>query len=205
MTEWERTGNTKYRDKILAGVESIAAMPYGFLSGPNALYGYDPATNKLYTLEADPFGSYNLQVIMGGAEVAMELDDLLQNPQWSTLWLQYCRLVGARKEVVKRDMTTHNEDPGGGRGGAGSNGRLPAYAYLKTKDAKWADRAWNQLLRGPSFATRAVKGPEALNEIEEVQGLSTNSTAQWCLNAIEVLAMAGDRAPTSFDPTRRAG
>jgi hypothetical protein len=196
MTEWERTGNTKYRDKILAGIQSIAAMPYGFLSGPNALYGYDPATNKLYTLVDDPFGSYNLQVIMGGAEVAMELEGLLQNPQWSTLWLQYCRLVGARKDVVKRDMTTHNEDPGDIRGGAGSNGRLAAYAYLKTRDAKWAERAWNQLLRGPGrFTTRVVKGPEVLNEIEEVPMLSTNNTAQWCLNAIEVLAMAGDHNP----------
>jgi len=205
MTEWERTGNTKYRDKIVAGIQSIAAMPYGFLSGPNALYGYDPATNKLYTLEPDPFGSYNLQVIMGGAEIAMELEELLQDPQWSTLWLQYCRLVGAPKEMVRRDMTTHNEDPGNPRGGAGSNGRLPAFAYLKTKDVKWAERAWNQLLRSfdrrpgnAMFATRAVKGPEVLNDIEEVVNLSTNSTAQWCLNAIQVLAMAGDRAPASM-------
>ena len=211
MTEWERTGNTKYRDKILAGVQSIAAMPYGFLSGPNALYGYDPATNKLYTLEADPFGSYNLQVIMGGAELAMELEALLRDPQWSTLWLQYCRMVGAPKDVVKRDMLTHNEDPGNARGGAGSSGRLPAYAYLKTKDPKWAERAWNQLLRsfdrrpGASpYATRTVKGPEVLNDIEEIPMISTNSTAQWCLNAIEVLAMAGDRSPADFDPGRRA-
>ena len=53
------------------------------------------------------------------------------------------------------------------------------------------------------FATRMVKGPDVLNEIEEVPMLSTNSTAQWCLNAIEVLAMAGDRAPADFDPARR--
>ena len=203
MTEWERTGDTRYRDKILAGIESIAAMPYGFLSGPNSLFGYDPATAKLYTLEDDPFGSYNLQVIMGGAEVAMELEALIQYPQWSTLWLQYCRLVGAPKEVVKRDMTTHSEDPGNPRGGAGSNGRLAAYAYLKTKDTKWGDRAWSQLLRAQMFATRAVKGPEVLNDIEEMPNLSTNSTAQWCLNAIEVLAMAGERAPADFDPARR--
>jgi hypothetical protein len=203
MTEWERTGNNRYRDKILAGIQSIADMPYGFLSGPNALYGYDPATNKLYTLEADPFGSYNLQVIMGGAEIAMELEELLQNPQWSTLWLQYCRLMGAPKDVVKRDMTTHNEDPGRPGGGAGANGRLPAYAYLKTKDPKWAERAWEQLLRAPSFATRPVKGPEVLNDIDEVPMLSTNSTAQWCLNAIEVLAMAGDRSPADFTPRPR--
>jgi hypothetical protein len=205
MTEWERTGNTKYRDKILAGVQSIAAMPYGFLSGPNALYGYDPATNKLYTLEDDPFGSYNLQVIMGGAEIAMELEELLQSPEWSTLWLQYCRLVGAPKNVVKRDMSTHSEDPGNVRGGAGSSGRLAAYAYAKTKDAKWGDRAWSQLTRSVDrrpgtamFETRVVEGPEVLNRIDEVVGLSTNSTAQWCLNAIEVLAMAGDRAPAEW-------
>ena len=27
-TEWERTGDTKYRDKIIAGLDSIAGMPY---------------------------------------------------------------------------------------------------------------------------------------------------------------------------------
>lgn len=27
MTEWERTGNTTYRDKIIAGMKSIAALP----------------------------------------------------------------------------------------------------------------------------------------------------------------------------------
>ena len=35
MTEWERTGDTKYRDKIIAGMDSIAKMPYGFLTGPD--------------------------------------------------------------------------------------------------------------------------------------------------------------------------
>ena len=27
MTEWERTGNTAYRDKIIAGMKSIAVLP----------------------------------------------------------------------------------------------------------------------------------------------------------------------------------
>jgi len=121
------------------------------------------------------------------------------------VWLQYCRLLGAPRDVVKRDMTTHNEDPGTRRGGTGSSGRLAAFAYRKTKDPKWAERAWAQLL-GPGdrrpgaamFASRPVKGPDVLNDIEEIPQLSTNSTAQWCLNAIEVLAMAGDRAPANF-------
>ena len=42
MTEWERTGDNKWRDKIIAGMDSIAAMPFGFLTGPDQLYGYDP-------------------------------------------------------------------------------------------------------------------------------------------------------------------
>ena len=33
MTEWERTGNTAYRDKILTGMKSIEAMPHGFRTG----------------------------------------------------------------------------------------------------------------------------------------------------------------------------
>ena len=33
MTEWERTGNTKYRDKIVAGMDSVANMKYRLLHG----------------------------------------------------------------------------------------------------------------------------------------------------------------------------
>ena len=33
MTEWERFGTTKYRDKILTGLQSIAALEDGFFTG----------------------------------------------------------------------------------------------------------------------------------------------------------------------------
>lgn len=200
MTEWERTGNTKYRDKILAGVESLAAMPYGMLSGPEALFGYDPATGKLYPLADDPFGSYNLAMIMGGAEVLFELEPLLNDATFNKIWLQYCRLLGAPKDVVKRDMASHAEVwfPGPGRGGnaGGAGGRLWAYCYAKTKDARYAELAKQTLLGGPNRAPaepRKVTAPQVLHEIEEIPGLSTNSTSQWCLNAMEILALCGDQ------------
>jgi hypothetical protein len=200
MTEWERTGNTKYRDKIVTGMECFAAMKYGFLSGPNSLFGYDPATGKLYPLSDDPYGSYNLQVIMGGAEVIFELERMLDHPAWNKTWQQYCRLVGAPRETILRDMTTGTEDfvPRPGPGGAtGPGARLAAYSYMRTKDPKYALRAWNAVLRNrnPMFAVRKVSGADSAAPIEEVPGVSTNSTAQWCLNAIEVLAMCGDQAP----------
>ncbi len=96
MTEWERTGETKYRDKIIAGMDCIARMPYGFHDRPDQLYGYDPATGKLYPMVEDGFGHYNLTVIMGGAEVVFELNELIDHPGWKKAWLQYCRLMSAQ-------------------------------------------------------------------------------------------------------------
>jgi hypothetical protein len=66
MTEWERTGDTKYRDNILAGVENFAKMPYGFFSGKKAAFGYDPETKKMYQLEKEDIGFSHLSVLMGG-------------------------------------------------------------------------------------------------------------------------------------------
>ncbi len=202
MTEWERTGDTKYRDKILAGMDSIAAMPYGFMTGPNTLYGYDPLTCKLYPLVKDGFGTYNLQVIQGGAEVVFELNQLLDHPGWQKAFLQYCRLTMAPKDVVARDMTTGTEGNDGAYAGAG---RLAAYAYAKTRNAAFVTRAVSQLggfrrAQGGAYATRHVEGPDVLNPIDESPFVSTNNTAQSSLTAIEVLELCKDHLPEELPP-----
>jgi hypothetical protein len=46
-----------------------------------------------------------------------------------------------------------------------------------------------------SFHPAAFKAPDVIEPLEEVPGLSTNNTAQFCLQAIEVLAMCGERMP----------
>ena len=138
MTEWERTNQPKYRNKILAGMDSIAQMPYGFLTGPNQLYGYDPATGKLYPLQPDGLGTYNLATIMGGAEVVFELNDLIDHPGWKKAWLQYCRLHTAPKAVVARDNQTGSE---GMDGRYARPGRLSAYLYRETGNAAFLPHA----------------------------------------------------------------
>ena len=40
-----------------------------------------------------------------------------------------------------------------------------------------------------------VDKPELLEPVYEVEGVSTNKTAQWCLNAIELLELVGDQIP----------
>jgi hypothetical protein len=197
MTQWERTGDTKYRDKIIAGMDSIAAMPFGFLTGPNQLYGYDPASGKLYALE-DRVGTYNLATIMGGAEVVFELNTLIEHAGWKKAWEQYCRLHTAPAAVVTRDKSSGTE---GMDGQYARPGRLAGYLYTLTKNPAFAQKAWAGVLGGPNrprggrYTLASIKGPEVLTAIEEVTGVSTNSVAQGSLETIEVLAMCGDSMP----------
>jgi hypothetical protein len=203
MTEWERTGEVKYRDKIIAGMDSIARMPYGFMTGPNTLYGYDPKTGMLYPLSPDGFGVYNLQVIQGGAEVVFELNQLIDHPGWQKAFLQYCRLTAAPKEVAARDMTTGTEGADGAFAGLG---RLAAYAYSKTRNAAFVSRAVAGLRGGvrgmplDAYATRRVEGPDVMRPIDESPMVSTNTTAQSSLTAIQVLELCKDRLPDELPP-----
>ena len=189
MTEWERTNEPKYRDKIIAGMDSIVTMPYGFLTGPEQLYGYDPRTGKMFPLTPDGMGTYNLATIMGGGEVVFELNELIDHQGWKKAWLQYCRLHTAPKQVVARDKGTEGSDARYAR-----PGRLSAYLYRDNKNEAFARRAWAGV-RLPTYATTHVDGPTVINPIDEIAGLSTNSTAQGCLEAIEVLEMCGEFAP----------
>jgi hypothetical protein len=189
MTEWERTNEPKYRDKIIAGMDSIAAMPYGFLTGPEQLYGYDPKTGKMYSLNPDGFGTYNLATIMGGAEVVFELNQLIDHKGWQKTWEQYCRLYTAPKAVVKQDTGSEGSDARYAR-----PGRLSAYIFRMNRNKAFAQKAWAGV-RLATFKTTFLEGPEVPDPIDEVAGLSTNSTAQGCLEAIEVLEMCPDSIP----------
>ena len=199
MTEWERTGDTRWRDKINAGLDSIARMPLGIRSGRNLVYGYDPATGRMYQV-SDELGDYNLATIQGGAEVVFELNGLVDNPGWMGAWLQYCRLELAPRDVVARDMATHAEGMDGSFAGPG---RLAAYAYLETRDPAFARVAAASVfgrLHGfdaGRYASRRVAGPDVLNPIDETV-VSTNSAAQSSLSAIEVLAMCAGQLPAEL-------
>jgi hypothetical protein len=191
MTEWERTGDVKYRDKIVAGMDCIAKMPYGFLSGPDNLFGYDPKTGELHTLYDDPYGTYNLTTIMGGAEVVFELNELIDHPGWKRAWLQYCRLYSAPKEVIKRDMTTGSE---GADAAYARPDRLAAYVYRQTKNVAFARKAITAVSnRHTTYATQHFEGPDVLHPMDEIPALSTNGVAQSALIAIQVLEMCGDQ------------
>ena len=138
MTEWERTGDTKWRDKIYAGIDSIKAMPYWFKTSQELVWWFDPKTDKLLPRDQNP-GGYNLVTNMGGPEVMAEMNQFIGRPDWVKIWAQYCRLTNTlNPELLKLDQTTGAE---GADAQYAGGGRLAGYAYSQTKDPAYAKKA----------------------------------------------------------------
>ena len=216
MAEWERTGDKHWHDLILAGVDSILAMPYGLETGKPeanskalaATVGFDPATGKLTAIpnpqaqdqtHALVPANYNLATIQGGGEVMFELVPLLGRKDFEAAWLELCRLGIAPPEVWDKDRTTHNEGADAQFVPPGQSGaRLAAYAYAKTGNVAFAKKAIATLLsQGAGIATpHMVTGADSLRPVEEDPRMSTNEAAQTGLQTIEVLELCKDQLPT---------
>ncbi|MGC3988254.1 MAG: hypothetical protein QM796_00950 [Chthoniobacteraceae bacterium] len=199
LTEWERTGNTKYRDKIITGMKCLGAMPHGLFSGER--FGYDPKTGMLYNLNGENLSVSHLSCVFGGIEVAAELISLLDVPEFEKVWLQYAELYSAPADEqtkvfghkLKLNVLTT------------AHSRMTAYAAWKKGDPKLAERAWHEFMEADKKNDQAhrdqllkkVEGPAVLETLEEVPWISTNDTAQWSLAAIQCLALAGDHIPAN--------
>lgn len=176
MTEWERTGNTKYRDKIHTGMQSIAHLPSRMFTGPLAL-GYDPATGVI-TTECDPKlqTTNHLMTIMGGFEVNNELMDLIPDAEWEDAWLDHAANYKSMARKILRNKFRCS--------------RLAGYAAWKNKDKKAADEAWHDLLTtsehtvAPPFYIYKVNVPDVPAPLDEASQISTNDAALWSLDAI---------------------
>ncbi|MFT3744522.1 MAG: hypothetical protein QM785_09510 [Pyrinomonadaceae bacterium] len=172
FTEWERTGDAKWRDKILAGMRSMISMPNGFRTGKNMLMGFDPVTGVL-TARDTTLGTYNLATIMGGAEMMFEMNLSFDDPAWKKVWADFCANSGASI----------------------SAGKLQAYAYFVTKEPALAKSAVASLRPGRGGPPRKTLPPHLLSPTDD--GTDTNGAAQSSLNAIAVLEMCSDALPTT--------
>ncbi len=179
MTEWERTGNLKYRDKIVAGMRSIAELPDGVFTG-NLAKGYDPATGRL-SYDGDPAlrSTNHLLSIMGGFEVMNELLPLTKEASFADTWLDLARRYKKMAFEIR-----HNNFP---------VRRLEAYAAWQDRDATRMASTWQALwqladhgLRLPDASTRLMP-PDVPMPMDELPGLSTNNAALWSLDAIYML------------------
>ena len=132
MTEWERTGNTAYRDKIKAGMTSICALPGRLFTGPLAL-GYDPATG-IITSECDSTlrTTNHLMTIMGGFEIMNEIMDMIPDDDWRAAWLEHATHYKRMAREIRRNKFRVS--------------RLAAYSAWQRGDSRLAAETWQDLL-----------------------------------------------------------
>ena len=159
LTEWERTGNLKYRDKLLAGMNSIVSLPNHFFQGPMAL-GYDPATGIISTDMPNEQTTNHLMPIMGGFELINELQLSIDNPQFFYLWRIHNSQYKEKAFEIKRNKFRIP--------------RLQAYAAWQG-NAPTAEAAWDSLLNNLPLGSRD-QSPKP--------NLWTNDCATWTMDAI---------------------
>jgi len=188
LTEWERTEDAAIRDKLLRGMQSIAAQPKMFFTGAGY---FDFNTGAFEITKKQDISVSHLNAAFGLTEMCEELILLLDVPGFKKAWLQYCRLYNASQEEQEQEL---------GAGVAKLNlrqghARLTAFAAHTLKDEALAARAWKEFNNGtderiPQLSL--ISRPLVLNPVEEYKDAGTNGAAQWGLSAIQCLAYAGE-------------
>jgi len=197
LTEWERTGDPAMRDRLVAGMRSIARQPRGFFTG-GALMNLNTGEFRLET--NDRVSVSHLSAVFGLVEICAELIQLLDVPEFKAAWLDYCELYNASSEQqaerLGRPLNRLNLQQG--------HARLTAYAARQKSDPVLARRAWREFFRGEGgmrhrekLTTTAITGPDVLRPIQEAPYVSTNAVAQWGLAAIQCLALTDRKLPES--------
>ncbi len=199
LTEWERNGDPKYRDKLLTGMRDIGAATHGFFSGDR--FGYDPDTGHLYNIMGNggkDVSASHLNAVFGALEVCAELIYVTEgNPDYAPFekaWLQYCRLYNAPAAEIQQELGA----PLRGLSLTQGHSRLTAYAAWKLNNPALATRAWkefDQNFAKPDLVLHRLMGPLVLNPVDEAAWVSTNDAAQWGLAAIQDLALVGNALP----------
>lgn len=190
MTRWERFNDAGYLDKIRTGIEDIKGTPLRLVSGPD--FEFDPATCHLRYIGERTTGGTHLQICMGAPQIWMELSDLLGDPEWRSMLVELGRIYFMTGEerleatgglTGKRDFTYPIMAAG-----------LGAYAAAALEDEELASRVWKVVL-GSVMGGEGQNGFEVSlsrnrgnqETLKEIPWISTNFTAQFCLNVIMCL------------------
>lgn len=202
LTEWERTGDVKWRDRIVAGMDSIGRLENGWLTGSAP---YELASGR-FVGPGDGRSISHLNAVFGAAEVNSELLSLLDVPKYRAAWLTYCRWYNAPREAFVAQFG----EPFGPRNLLEGHSRLTAYAAHQEKDAALARRAAEEFYSGGAGLGALGSDPRVKLPGGGVEwpGMSTNAASQWGLAAIQNLALipeALDAVEVPVGRRRRGG
>lgn len=194
LTEWERSGDPRIRDRLFNSMRSIAAQPHGFFSSGSRM---NLETGVYDIVKNDRASASHLSAAFGLPEVCAELVELADIPEFNKAWLQYCRLYNATPEEQQAELGNPLKQLNLQQG----HSKLTAFAGKILNQPELRQRAWKEFFRGEGgfrstdFQPKKVTGPNVVAPVDEISMVSTNGTAQWGLAAIECLALAGDQIP----------
>ncbi|MDD6789157.1 MAG: hypothetical protein PUE04_03505 [Lachnospira sp.] len=201
MSAWERTGDVRYKQRILNGIADLKAAPHGLLSGPD--FEFDPGTFHLIWKGDRKTGGSHLMICQGAEQTWLELTQLLDDPEWTRMLAE----LGAFYTLTNAEQNRLTDGAIGQRQftypfmAAG----LVAFAARYYRDRKLGEKVW-QILVGALpdevqdvyFRVRPAvnKGNRAV--LYEIPGVTTNVFSQWCLNTIVALEFVRDDLPERF-------
>jgi hypothetical protein len=192
LTEWERQGPkaATAKSKLLGTMETIAAMPNGFVTGGGL---YDLDTGRFAPVTEKTVSVSHLSAMFGQVEICAELIDLVDMPAFEAAWLQYCRLFNATRAEQTAECGAYFGNLILRQGHA----RLTAYAAVRLDRDDLAARAWKEFYTGDGYAPNlpwtADDVQSTLNPTKAAKWVSTNTTALYGLAAIQTLALVGDQ------------
>ncbi len=206
MTRWERFNDRRYLDKITIGIEDIKKTPMKLVSGPD--FEFDPMTCHLRYIGERTTGGTHLQICMGAPQIWTELGELLDDEEWQKMLVELGRIYFMTKEerreatgglTGKREFTYPIMAAG-----------LGAYAAAALEDKELAARVWKVIL-GAVMGGEGQNGFERISVqdqgnrefLKEIPWISTNFTAQFCLNVIMCLDFIRQWLPTTMEETHK--
>lgn len=206
MTEWERKNDTRYRDKIVVGINDIKQAPLQLTSGPD--FEFDPETCHLRYIGERTTGGCHLQVCMGAPQVWMELADMLDDEEFRKMIALHGRFYYLPREQQM-------EESGGIIGNREfslpfMSAAMGAYGAWYLKEDWLAKKTWQILLETmihdsnhEGFTSVTLQNCGNQKELVEIPWISTNFAAQWCLNVIMVLEFIKEALPATVEEAEK--
>lgn len=206
MTQYERTLDPYYLEKIRQGIKDVSEMPFGLASGPS--YRYEENGHLIYEGEDEKSPNMHLQICMGGPEVWWELADMIGDETLRKLLSVYGGFYYLTPEQKKEK--THGLIEKRPFAFPWFASDIGAYAAFFTKDESLAKTVWKNLLNAlikigdeAGFTPVCYATDDQKKAHMEILWIKTNFAAQWGLNTITTLELLRDALPDTMDGVRK--
>ncbi len=200
FSAWEMTGDKKFLNNILTGIQSIEKSPLQLLSGP--AFSYDPKTKKLHLMDNLGVGEFHMMISFGAPQIWMELAQNIECGSWSKMLADFgyfYSLSETEKRIKSKDQLTEKQFswPIFATG-------MMAYGARYYKEGNFAKKIWTILLDKeksgvPLPIEDTIKKVENWKDMDEMSWLSTNTASQWSINVMLCLELIGDFLPEEIE------